>query len=389
MTSKAEHASLSAFVYNDQRGGGGLGSDTNRLDLPIGWTDIATASGFTGNTINSNPASFTAGAFIKQSTGEIVVAYKGTDLLLELSGRAWNTVADMATNVSLYLNLGIFSAQQMLASSYYLAVKDWAVANGHDPAKISFTGHSLGGALAANMAVWFDRPATTFAEAPFQDSAANPLAILAAAGALTAQAGTNASVAILEEFAKLVALAVPGTFAVREFAVAHHYNQGEFLAYLRTPASAVIGTDTMLDLGPQTLGNALPLHSMNLHLAFMLDDRLRELAKTMPALLPALVDKKLHWVDPNSTVKDLVTSLVSDQIREGFANDSALKRFTTDIDKLKDMDGIAASASFNKALIAAAMDYYYDPVQVNTQPFFTATSGCYFGVRSRAHIADE
>ena len=68
-------------------------------------------------------------------------------------------------------NLG----QQLYASSYFLAVKDWAAQNGYGASTISFTGHSLGGGLASNMAVWFDRSATTFAEGPFEISAEDPL----------------------------------------------------------------------------------------------------------------------------------------------------------------------------------------------------------------------
>jgi dienelactone hydrolase len=134
-----------------------------------------------------------------------VVAYKGTDFLLEFSGRAWNTVGDMMTNAGLASDkaaaLGL--GQQLNAMAYYLAVKDWAVDNGHDPAKISFTGHSLGGGLAANMA--------------------------AAIVAITAQATFSGSAAVLDEINRVRQLLVgellwQEEFDRREAAVTNIYN---------------------------------------------------------------------------------------------------------------------------------------------------------------------
>jgi hypothetical protein len=36
-------------------------------------------------------------------------------------------------------SVSLYNLQQIAASSYYLAVKEWALQNGHDPSKISFT----------------------------------------------------------------------------------------------------------------------------------------------------------------------------------------------------------------------------------------------------------
>lgn len=110
--------------------------------------------------LNSNPFSFTGGAYLNQSTGEIVTAYKGTDFLTGAEGRSWNTVADLVVNAGLAFTkdaLGTYNGQQLLAASYFLAVKDWAAQNGYDGNKISFTGHSMGGRLVSNMAMWIDR----------------------------------------------------------------------------------------------------------------------------------------------------------------------------------------------------------------------------------------
>jgi Ca2+-binding RTX toxin-like protein len=346
--------------------------------VPKGWVDISTLGFAAGDNLNSNPFSFTGGAYLNQSTGEIVIAYKGTDFLTGLEGRSWNTVADLVADASLAFTkdaLGTYNGQQLLASSYFLAVKDWAAQNGYDGNKISFTGHSLGGGLASNMAVWFDRPATTFAEAPFEASTINPEAVTAAAATLTLQAGVTASAAVLEEITKLTGLVDPGAYQDRQSAVTNYYNKGEFLEYARAVIPTVVGNDIAIDIGDQSILKAGDLHSMNLHAAFLYDDRLRELAKTIPELVPALVDKSLFAADPNGRTKDLITTLVNDQLRQGFDADSALKRFTTDIDKLKGTAGTTTTETWRKALIAVAMDYHYNADAATSKTFFAAESG--------------
>ncbi|WP_291142390.1 putative Ig domain-containing protein [Hydrogenophaga sp.] len=305
---------------------------------------------------------------MNEATGEIVVAYKGTDFLAEFSDRAWNTVADLAADVGLAfagrLALGI--GQQLNASAYYLAVKDWAVDNGYDPDKISFTGHSLGGGLAANMAVWYDKPATTFAAAPFEVNATNPLSIAAAIAAATTQSAGSASLAVLEEVNRLRELVdgelfLQGEFERREAGVTNIYNEGEFLQYGRVFLPTVVGQDVGIDLSDEAMPVelALGLHSMNLHLAFLLNDQLRQLVKSMPELLPALLDTDLYAADPNSSTRDLITSLVNDQIQQGFGNASALSRFTEDLSLLQEGEGASAEPEVRKALVALAMDFHY------------------------------
>jgi Ca2+-binding RTX toxin-like protein len=388
MTTTVDYAALAAYVYNDQRGGAG-DSDVNTLQLPAQWREVADLGFAVGDSLNAiNPFSFTGGAYLNQATGEIVVAYKGTDFLLEFSGRAWNTVGDMMTNAGLASDkaLALGLGQQLNAMAYYLAVKDWAVDSGYDPAKITFTGHSLGGGLAANMAVWFDKPATTFASAPFENTTNSAPNIEAAIVAITAQATFSGSAAVLDEINRVRQLLVgellwQGEFDRREAAVTNIYNEGEFLQYVRMLHPTVVGTDIGIDLSDgspslaEVLDFAVPLHSMNLHAAFLFEDRLRQLTKEIPELLPTLLDKSLFAVDPNSSTKDLVTYLVNDQLRKGFGEESALTRFTTDIDKLKSEQGVSADERVRKALIALAMDYHYNADPAQTGTLFTFESG--------------
>lgn len=277
MTSLPEYAALAAYVYNNERG---LRSTTNRLDVPPTWAQLDSANGFPQQTsYDDNFFSFTAGAFVNQSTGEIVISYKGTDFLLELTGRAWNTLGDLATDVAAGMAGYLSLPQFVQAAAYYQDVKTWAAQNGYDASKISFTGHSLGAGIASVMSVWFNRPATVFADAPFEAVAHNALAMAAITATLAAKGTPDADFA-----AYLIDAAIPGTptFFSRQEQVKNYFVQGEFLDLTRSPPSAVYGTTTPITIGSPALGQgesmvdrALALHSMNLHAALLFDDRKR------------------------------------------------------------------------------------------------------------------
>ena len=84
--------------------------------------------------------------------GKIVIAFAGTNT------DEWQDIwADIGIGL-----LGSLNAQVIEAAKFYLDIKAQYGDN------IVFTGHSLGGGLASLMAVFFNRPATTFDEAPFR-----------------------------------------------------------------------------------------------------------------------------------------------------------------------------------------------------------------------------
>ncbi|MGH7963691.1 MAG: lipase family protein, partial [Candidatus Binatia bacterium] len=148
-----DYAALSARVYNDAR------DPVNRNPRPPGWEEIAYTSDLTNSLFTGG---FTAGAYKNSETGEIVIAYKGTDFLYGTNSGQSN--ADWLANFG--LGIGVGSSQALAAARFYAEIK---AAN--PDANITFTGHSLGGGLASIMSVWFNRPATVFAEAPFEPTA--------------------------------------------------------------------------------------------------------------------------------------------------------------------------------------------------------------------------
>jgi len=138
-----DYALLAGRAYYDTR------ADVNRFPIPQGWTDLLRHE--------ANPSGFEAATFTNGT--EIVISYAGTGPGLNVD---W--VADCA------LALGAWSDQLGEAAAYYLQVKAANTINGITP-NITFTGHSLGGGLAALMSVFFGGTSMTFDQAPFAASA--------------------------------------------------------------------------------------------------------------------------------------------------------------------------------------------------------------------------
>ena len=120
-------------------------SDKNKFPMPNGWEKTALWH-------RENPASgFETVSFVNGN--QIVISFTGT-----------NGAGDKAADVALFA--GFSTTQLFDAAKYYLQIKSL-----YPNANITFTGHSLGGGLAALMAVFFDKNAVAFDQAPFERAA--------------------------------------------------------------------------------------------------------------------------------------------------------------------------------------------------------------------------
>lgn len=233
---------------------------------------------------------FAVRAYANESTGETAIAYRGMDLPSAMPGPPGREAPDLLMGLSQWLGptgAEIGAHQRMQALAHYLTVVEWARLRGWDPDRLVFTGHGLGAAFAAVMALWLDRPATLFATAPF---------------------------------------VAPGKGG-RENLI-HLSVQGELLGYARQvmPIGVSAPHDRVIRVGPQPPSEALFLHGMGLHLALLLDDRLAGLLERLPELLPALRDGS---ADP---AQDRMAPLIDDQLRQGLGRPSALRRFVDELE---------------------------------------------------------
>ncbi|MDD5385396.1 MAG: hypothetical protein PHG89_11020 [Gallionella sp.] len=347
MTTQLDYAALSAIVYNDVR------SDPNKLaSLPTGWSVIL---------FDSNPG-FTASAY--QNGNDIVIAYKGTD-----SGLKNGAAADWLMG-NIPAGLGLGSAQLARAAEFYAAIKTT-----YPGANITFTGHSLGGGIASVMAVWFDRPAMTFDEAPFALSALNPIFTSIVATSLFLQGFSDT------KFNTFLG-GGPVAFAQRLSNVNDYYVTGEVLQTLRAKWPTIVFTDTPIAVGGagnltgSAFDNALTLHSINLAAALLMQDKLRADTVALPGLLAEMFNHLLYARDPNSPNRDFLTSLLNDQIKVGYSNaDGLLARFATDINKLAQLGDNLKTGSLSSAVIDAAIEDYYFKQSGSTKDFFNAITG--------------
>lgn len=128
-------------------------AEINRLPIPDGWSKISAPDSY----VRNPESGFEVISFVKGD--EIVISFAGTDFE--------NKTADFAYG-NVPLAAGVLGQQLKDAADYYLQIKN-------DPANagktITLTGHSLGGGLAALIAVMFDETAVTFDQAPLNQSA--------------------------------------------------------------------------------------------------------------------------------------------------------------------------------------------------------------------------
>ena len=206
MLETSDYALFAANAYAASAGGAlNVVSPENVIPVMPGWVEIS-------NGIN-NETGFMARAY--KNGGEIVIAYAGTTWENGMRSLDWtkgNIPAATASSL----------AEQIVdAARFYLDVRR------DNSGEISFTGHSLGGGLASLMAVYFDKVAYTFDEAPFERSADSASIVNKLKEILAAQYP-------LANLAPEFFAYVPGTTNLaRESNVQHTYVKGEVLRDFR------------------------------------------------------------------------------------------------------------------------------------------------------------
>jgi VCBS repeat-containing protein len=238
-------------------------------------------------------------------------------------------------------------------------------------AKISFTGHSLGGGLASVMGAWFDRPATTFAEAPFGKTADSTIAINSTIANLALHRYVDSSLNIF-------ALTRLFTYQARALNVTHYAIKGEIVSLARIFFPAVIGAgqDKLIEIGNIDVPGG-DLHSMNLHAALLMQKSLLDDTVALPNLVKEILDTSLYASHLESVAnRDFLTGLLNDQIEVGYTNSNGLlARFASDINKLTQYDANLRVGALGKALIDVAIADYYFMRSGSTKDFYNAIAG--------------
>ncbi|MBK9956585.1 MAG: hypothetical protein IPP18_16240 [Rhodocyclaceae bacterium] len=329
------------------------------MTAPPGWDQL----------LDSHKADPTSGfeAISFRRGTEIVISYAGT--------YPKDVTGDIAADLA--LGAGGMSAQLTQAVDYYLKVR---AANAG--AAITLTGHSLGGGLAALVGVFFGVEAHTFDQAPFAQSArvfGNPTNVATqlrqylAGETLTGNEATvrGQMVASLDDFIAQRAAngGIPNTQYVTNINV-----KGELLSGVPWNIFDRIGsTVENIDLGAAGLTGD-QLHDMGLLTAAKLNDGFRQAALKLPDFLKLLFDSTLYWKETDTADPNLLYQLLRHQIgvRDPVTNavtipaDGMLDRFTADLLKVANTGGLAAAGDLTKALIAFALQAYYEGPNATT-----------------------
>ncbi|MDD5391306.1 MAG: hypothetical protein PHD37_18365 [Gallionellaceae bacterium] len=322
----------------------------NWFPAPSGWQEFSHVP----NSTYPTTLSFEASAFQNTTTGEIVISYAGTSQL-----------TDWIANIT--LGTGFSSSQLEQAALYYLQVK----AANPSGTTISFTGHSLGGGLAALMGIMFNEKAVTFDQAPFAASAS--IAIRDDLHAYLNGHGYSDS---------LLATLAPELLSYDPYAsdtnpaldrlhnITGYFVQGEVLQALQ-PAVGVLGFQTPLTQNSTGLGlvtGPIDLHSQALLSAFLQNDAFRAITFKLPELLKMVFDSALYAFPVDKKEANLLEHLLRHQIgvaasptSASIATDAMLDRFTTDLQKIAQDGGFSLTNEYvSKTLVAFAMQKYYE-----------------------------
>ena len=363
MVTTIEYALMAGRAYQTTR------ALVNQFPIPValGWLEIAHVPNNPDFPQFTGADGFEAVAFKRGNN--IVISYAGTN--------PSDITGDIAADIGLATGFG--SVQLLQAAEYYLQVR---AAN--PDATITFTGHSLGGGLAALIGVFFGKRAVTFDQAPFANSAELNLLTPDVAANLKAdlldRGYSEATLQGLTDFltvrAGLPIGEIPNSSLIDSINVS-----GEFLSNVPWNILDRIGLPAYIPANAPGVSGE-DLHSQALLTAFLQSMQtapsqraLNDVSYQLPDLMGMIFSRDLYRFDTDTANPNFLERLVQKE-----PGNAMVTRFTRDLWKLAQDGGLTiADDSFeavrlvSQTLIAFAMQKYYTETQTSagyTQELF-------------------
>jgi len=373
MAADFEYSLMAGRSYQSTR------NKKNWFPVPTDWREIEGVHDVTSS-------GFEATAFRNLDTNEIVISFAGT-------GSIFNK--DWWANFG--LTLGNCVQQLRDAAAYYMDIKE-KNAN----ATITFTGHSLGGGIAAILGVLFDVQTTTFDQAPFSRSCCESVRNDLKSYLLSLRGDDNQ---LLYDESDLQALSSFTNLERREGNVQNIIVDGEILSTFLVEGlpGRRIGVPEILSHGC-TGASAVSLHEQSLMTLFLMNGKFRDLTMDLNDLVSMMNDSRLFYHDPNnagSSDENFAERLIRHQIGvDGTGEPPAiannmLTRFTNDLYKICAQGGLTiTNEAMQKALTAFAMEKYYTEQPDSTNELFntdgiTDNGGLHFKMSDVAPTLDQ
>lgn len=340
MATAIDYAVMAGRAYQTAR------NKINWFSVPDGWVEYFHVPKNPDYPMFTETSGFEAVSFqSKANPNEIVISFAGTNPL-EMGD--W-------TQGNVPLAFGVISGQFKDAVDYYLQVKASAPAN----ATISFTGHSLGGGIAALMGVFFGKQAVTFDQAPFASTASSALDLQTyllgktytdpAMVAVRDAAVADLSVYLQQQ--QQLNGGIPNSGLVSTFRVTGEFTSSGVVGTLFNPIGP---TPTWLQIGPTDISSFTEKHDIALLAAFLqskqtaaTDKALNDVTSKLTSLLGMIFDKNLFAYDTKKDKPNFLEHLVQQQAAASAPALGEVTRFTADLWKLAQDGGLTRNNNRN------------------------------------------
>lgn len=375
---------------------------TNQIPMPAGAALLG--GNLEGRTLGSG---FEARAY--EYGGQIVISFAGTyipDRFLmglrsgSLSDNDVASLKDWAANLD--LGFGGLGQQIKDAGLFYEKVK---LAN--PGREIVFTGHSLGGGLAALMGVFFNKQAVTFDPAPFRAAATEANALLLQdyikSYLQTQNIGRDDDLYLFratqsplgERYPELfnagllgvglsaypVPVTIRGESDVRVIAVAGEFLTGSDFSDFRNRMRIAGGDKELVSQGSLGLLSWGDAHSISLLYLLAKSPSLQQLTANLPYLLPKVFDSSLYAHSTDTQDQNVVEWLLRQEvgavgIQSTSSSTGFLDKFVADLNRVAaPNDGMAGQSLIQQALTVAGLEYYYFKDAASATALFSTDGG--------------